>query len=144
MLIIILVILLFSLLVILHEWGHFMAARRDGVDVEEFGIGFPPKLWGKKVGGTLYTINLLPLGGFVRLKGEDGDARGSGTFGGAKYSTKVKILLAGVGMNLVTAVVILYGLCVTGLPGLGAPFEPKFLASEYAQPPQLLLAQVVD
>lgn len=144
MLIIVLVIILFSLLVILHEWGHFMEARRGGVEVEEFGVGFPPRIWGKKVRGTLYSVNLLPLGGFVRLKGEDGEAAGSGTFAGARYSTKVKILLAGVGMNLATAVVILYGLCVTGLPGLGAQFEPRFLASEYAQTPQLLLAAVTE
>lgn len=143
MLVILLVIGLFSLLVILHEWGHFMAARRGGVEVEEFGVGFPPKVWGKKIKGTLYSINLLPLGGFVRLKGEDGEDKSPGTFAGAKYSTKVKILLAGVGMNLLTALVVLYALCVTGLPGLGF-LEPKFLASEYAQAPQLMLSQVAE
>jgi regulator of sigma E protease len=141
MLVIILIVLLFALLVILHEWGHFIAAKRNGVEVEEFGIGFPPRLWGKKVKGTLYSVNLWPLGGFVRLKGEDtGDTR-PGTFAGAKYNVKAKILLAGVGMNLLTAVVMLYALCVTGLPGLGG-FEPRFLASSYAQPKQLILAQV--
>src|SRR5450755_2649762 len=98
MLVIILIVLLFASLVILHEWGHFLAARRGGVDVEEFGIGFPPKVWGRKVRGTLYSINLLPLGGFVRLKGEDSADTGPGTFGGAKFSVKAKILLAGVGM----------------------------------------------
>jgi regulator of sigma E protease len=131
-----------SSLVILHEWGHFIAARRGGVDVEEFGIGFPPRLWGKKVGPTLYSVNLLPLGGFVRLKGEDGAETGPGTFGSAKYPIKAKILLAGVGMNLVTAVIILYALCVIGLPALGAPFEPTFLKNTYAQPKQLLLVDV--
>ncbi len=143
MLIIIAVIILFSLLVILHEWGHFLAARRGGVDVEEFGIGFPPRVWGKKVGRTFYSFNLLPLGGFVRLKGEDAAQTGPGTFNGAKYSVKAKILLAGVGMNLLTAIVILYALCVTGLPALGAAFEPNFLAHTYAQPKQLILSQVV-
>ncbi len=143
MLIIISVIILFSLLVILHEWGHFLAARRGGVEVEEFGIGFPPRIWGKKFGDTLYSVNLLPLGGFVRLRGEDAADKGPGTFGGAKYSVKAKILLAGVGMNLLTAVVILYALCVTGLPALGGGFEPKFLASTYAQPKQLIIAEVV-
>ncbi len=143
MLVIIVVIFLFSLLVILHEWGHYITARRDGVEVEEFGIGFPPRIWGKKVGKTLYSVNLLPLGGFVRLKGEDGAETGPGTFGGAKYSTKAKVLLAGVGMNLLTAIVVLYALCVTGLPGLGAQFEPGFLKHEYAQKPQLILAEVV-
>lgn len=139
---IILIVLLFSLLVILHEWGHYIAAKRNGVGVEEFGIGFPPKVWGKKVRGTLYTINLLPLGGFVRLKGEDADDNGPGTFGGAKFVVKAKILLAGVGMNLLTAFVLLYGLCVTGMPGLGSALEPSFIRSTYSQPKQLILAQV--
>jgi regulator of sigma E protease len=144
MLTIIVIVFLFALLVILHEWGHFLAARRGGVDVDEFGIGFPPKIWGKKVGPTLYTINLLPLGGFVRLKGEDTADNGPHTFGGARFGTKAKILLAGVGMNLVTAVVILYALALVGLPALGAQFEPNFLKHEYAQPKQLILAQVED
>lgn len=136
------IVLLFALLVILHEWGHFIAARRNGVEVEEFGIGFPPKVWGKKVKGTLYSINLLPLGGFVRLKGEDAPDDEPGTFGAAKIGAKTKILLAGVGMNLLTAVIILYVLCVVGLPALGAAFEPKFLNSTYVQPKQLLLVEV--
>jgi len=143
MLVVIVIILLFASLVILHEWGHFISAKRSGVDVEEFGIGFPPKIWGKKVNGTLYTINLLPLGGFVRLKGEDSDDTRPGTFGGASFGVKSKILLAGVGMNLLTAIVLLYALCLTGLPGLGAQFEPGFLHPTYAQPKQLILAEVV-
>ncbi len=143
MLIAIVIIVLFSLLVILHEWGHFLAARRGGVEVEEFGVGFPPKVWGKKVGGTLYSVNWLPLGGFVRLKGEDTGQTGPGTFGGASYSVKAKILLAGVGMNMLTAVVILYALCVTGIPALGGAFEPKFLPSTYSQSRQLIMAEVV-
>ncbi|MDB5178399.1 MAG: rane protein of unknown function [Patescibacteria group bacterium] len=142
MLMIILIILLFASLVILHEWGHFIAAKRNGVEVEEFGIGFPPKVWGRKVRGTLYSINLLPLGGFVRLKGEDSSDRGPGTFGGASFWVKTKILLAGVVMNLLTAVLILYALCVAGLPALGSGFEPRFLPSTYAQPKQLILAEV--
>jgi regulator of sigma E protease len=143
MLEIIVIIILFSLLVILHEYGHFIAARRGGVDVEEFGIGFPPLLWGKKLGKTLYSFNWLPLGGFVRLKGEDSADSGPGTFSAAPYSVKAKILLAGVGMNLLTAVVILYALCATGLPALGAQFEPAFLTPTYAQPKQLLVVEVV-
>jgi regulator of sigma E protease len=142
MLAIIFIVFLFALLVILHEWGHYIAARRNGVEVEEFGVGFPPKIWGKKVKGTLYSINLLPLGGFVRLKGEDTADDKPGTFGGASFPVKAKILLAGVGMNLLTAIVILYALAVTGLPALGAGFEPRFLHSTYAEPKELIMATV--
>jgi regulator of sigma E protease len=141
MLTIIVIILLFASLVLLHEWGHFIVARRNGVEVEEFGFGFPPKVWGRVHKGVLYSINLLPLGGFVRLKGEDAADKGPGTFGGASFGVKAKVLLAGVGMNLLTAVVLLYALCVTGLPGLGAQFEPGFLPKQYAQKPQLIVAQ---
>src|SRR3990167_3082436 len=64
-------ILILSLLVIVHELGHFIAAKRQGVLVEEFGIGFPPRVFGIKKGETTYSINLLPIGGFVKLYGEE-------------------------------------------------------------------------
>jgi regulator of sigma E protease len=142
MLVVIVIILLFAALVITHEAGHFIAAKRNGIDVEEFGIGFPPKIWGKKVGETLYSINLIPLGGFVRLAGEDTDDNRPGTFGAAKYSVKAKTLLAGVGMNMLSAVLILFVLCLVGIPALGAQFEPNFLHPTYAQPKQLILVEV--
>src|SRR5690348_9582130 len=97
-------LILFVALVIVHEYGHYKAARRGGVDVEEFGIGFPPKVWGKKLKSKmLLSINLLPLGGFVRLKGEHDADKGKGTYGAAPLNTKVKIMMAGVVMNLLVA-----------------------------------------
>ena len=87
-------------LIVVHELGHAIVARRNGVVVEEFGIGFPPKAWGKKLkNGVLFTLNWLPLGGFVRLKGEHDAAKGKGTYGAASFWQKTKILLAGVVMN---------------------------------------------
>lgn len=104
-------------LVVLHEFGHAIAARRNGVEVEEFGIGFPPKAWGKKLkNGTLFTLNWLPIGGFVKLKGEHDSATGKGTYGGASLWVKTKILLAGVLVNWVTAVVIFSILALVGMP----------------------------
>ncbi len=141
MLFILLVIFMFSLLVFVHELGHFLLAKRNGVGVEEFGFGFPPRVFGKKVGETIYSINLLPLGGFVRLTGEDAADRSPRSFGGASTWAKSKILLAGVVMNLLTAFVLFLGLALTGLPPLG-PLEPKFLSSSFSQPPQLLVARV--
>jgi regulator of sigma E protease len=116
----------FIMLVVLHEFGHMVASKRNGVIVEEFGVGFPPRAWGKKLrkkkgDDTLYSLNWLPLGGFVKLKGEHDDATEKGSFGAASLKTKVKILLAGVGMNFLTAWVLLTGLFLVGAPKL--PFE---------------------
>lgn len=116
-LIFILGLILFVGLVVLHEFGHALAARRKGVDVEEFGIGFPPRAWSKKLkNGTIFSLNWLPLGGFVRLKGENDAATGKGTYGGASLWTKTQILLAGVVVNWLTAVLIFTVLALTGLP----------------------------
>lgn len=126
-------IIILSILVLIHEAGHFFVAKKFGVKVEEFGFGFPPRIYGKKVGETIYSINLLPIGGFVRLYGED-DA-GSGKIGAVKDYTKLKdkdlqraffvrpvwqrasIVLAGVIMNFVLALcVISYIYTFVGLP----------------------------
>lgn len=104
---------------VVHELGHAIVARRNGVEVEEFGIGFPPRAWKRKLkNGTLFTLNWLPLGGFVRLKGEHDSATGPGTYGGATMWVKAKILLAGVVMNWLTAVVIFTILALSGIPEL--------------------------
>lgn len=112
-------LLLFVGLVVVHEFGHFIAARRNGVDVEEFGIGFPPRAWSRKTkDGFLFSINWLPIGGFVKLKGEHDSDTEKGTFGAASTGAKVKIMLAGVGMNLVAAFVLLTALAWIGMPQL--------------------------
>ncbi len=94
-------------LVVIHELGHFVTARLANIRVHEFGIGFPPRA---KVlsshGETLYTLNWLPIGGFVRLEGEDGDSDDPRSFVRARLPIKMIVLLAGVGMNLVLAFVI--------------------------------------
>ncbi len=64
-------IIILSVLVLIHELGHYLVAKKLGIKVEEFGIGFPPRAYGKKIGETLYSINWLPIGGFVKLYGED-------------------------------------------------------------------------
>lgn len=106
------------ILVVLHELGHAIVAKRNGVVVEEFGIGFPPKAWGKKLkNGVLLTVNWLPLGGFVKLQGEHDAATNKGDYGAATFWQKTKILLAGVVVNWLTAVVLLMALLWTsGLP----------------------------
>ena len=64
-------IVILSILIFVHEFGHFVVAKKTGIKVEEFGFGFPPRIWGKKIGETIYSINALPIGGFVKLLGEE-------------------------------------------------------------------------
>ncbi len=116
-LLLILGIVLFIGLVIVHEFGHFLVARRNGVDVEEFGIGFPPRAWKRKTKkGFIFSLNWLPIGGFVKLKGENDAASEKGSFGAAPFWVKTKIMLAGVVMNLLVAFVMLTALALIGMP----------------------------
>jgi len=136
-LIILLTVLIIGAVILTHEWGHFMAARRNGIEVEEFGFGFPPRIFGIKRGGTIYSINWIPMGGFVRMKGEDEGDSQPGTFNHASLGAKAKVLLAGVFMNFVMAYVILLILTLVGLPKL---YDGQFSLGHptYAQPPAVM------
>lgn len=111
-----------TLLVATHELGHGIVARRNGVVVEEFGIGFPPQAYSKVIKKSIlgenvrFSLNWLPLGGFVKLQGEHDAADQPGDYGAATFWQKTKILLAGVIVNWLTAVVLLTGLAWVGLP----------------------------
>ena len=97
-----------GVLVLVHELGHFIVARRSGMKVEEFGFGFPPKLFGIKRGETVYSINLIPFGGFVKIFGEDGDNRDKlRSFGSRPISVRLGVIIAGVVMNFLFAVLLL-------------------------------------
>lgn len=110
---------LFVGLVIVHEWGHYKAARRAGVDVEEFGLGLPPRAKGRKLkSGMILSLNWLPLGGFVKMKGEHDNDKTKGSFGAASLGNKSRILLAGVFMNLVVGFAMLVILALIGMPKL--------------------------
>lgn len=128
-------LLVLMTLVTLHELGHFIMARRNGVRVLEFGICFPPRLvawvkdpktkkwkkiprkdWKNPQEGLVFSLNLLPIGGFCQMDGEsDADTR-KGTFGAASYWSKTKILFGGVAMNWLVAFVIFTVLAWTGMP----------------------------
>jgi len=124
-------IAILSVLVLIHEFGHFYSAKKLGVWVEEFGWGIPPRAWGKKIGDTIYSINWLPFGGFVRLYGEDS----------AEFSTKTDpksfmskpvwarsvIVLAGIFMNLVLGITLYYILLSTN----NFQSEPLMLLKDY-------------
>lgn len=104
-------VLILSLLIFVHEFGHFITAKKLGIKVEEFGFGLPPKLFGKKIGETVYSVNALPIGGFVRLYGEDGEGRKKATespkkaFYGKSIKVRLAVLVAGVTMNLFLGIV---------------------------------------
>jgi regulator of sigma E protease len=104
---IILLLAILVVLVVIHEFGHFVVARRTKVLVHEFGIGFPPRarVLGND-GETTYTLNWLPIGGFVRLEGEEGESDDPRSFVRQRLSTRLAILLAGVAMNFLLAFVI--------------------------------------
>src|SRR3990167_2398085 len=104
-------IIILSVLVILHELGHFLMAKRSGIGVEEFGIGLPPRIWGKKIGETIYSVNWLPFGGFVRLVGEDPEDKKKNqknSFYIKSIGQRMLVVVAGVFANFVLAVVIFY------------------------------------
>ena len=128
-------LLVLMLLVTAHEFGHFIAARRNGVNVLEFGICFPPRLvawvrdpktkkwhrlpkseWKKPQKGLIFSLNLLPVGGFCQMDGESASDTRDHTFGKASFWKKTKILFAGVAMNWLASILILTILAWTGMP----------------------------
>ena len=117
-------IIVLTILVVIHELGHGLVAKKHGVVVEEFGIGFPPKAWSKKVPNSIlgknvvYSINWLPLGGFVKLQGENDAASKKGDYGAVSFWKKTQILLAGVAMNWIAAAVLLSVLAAVGIPNI--------------------------
>ncbi|PIR98470.1 MAG: hypothetical protein COT88_01435 [Candidatus Colwellbacteria bacterium CG10_big_fil_rev_8_21_14_0_10_41_28] len=99
-------ILLIVILVFGHEFGHFIAAKISGIRVDEFGIGFPPKIFSKKWGETEYSINAIPFGGFVRIHGEnstDVDEDHSRSFSIQPFYKKAFVIISGVAMNFLLA-----------------------------------------
>ena len=106
---VLILLVILVVLVVIHELGHFFVARRAGVTVHEFGVGFPPraKVLAKDKKGTIYTLNWLPIGGFVRLEGEEGESDDPRSFVRQRLPTRLAILLAGVVMNAVLAFVLL-------------------------------------
>lgn len=110
-------LLALSILVLVHEFGHLLMAKKAGIKVEEFGLGLPPRIWGKKIGETVYSLNWLPIGGFCKLFGEDGDGKGMRAFNNKSPWQKMGVVIGGVVMNLVLALVIftaVYG--ILGVP----------------------------
>ncbi len=112
-------ILILSLLILVHELGHFLVARKNGIRVEEFGFGLPPRLFGKKIGETIYSLNLLPIGGFVKLTGEDPqdiDTEDQNNFSNKSVWRRATVIVAGVTANFVMAALIFTVIFAIGVP----------------------------
>jgi len=111
-------LIILGILVFVHEFGHFISARKLGMKVEEFGFGFPPKIWSKKgKDGVVYSINTIPLGGFCRIKGEDGENRNEpDSFGSKKPWRRAIVLSSGVAMNFLLCAILLSIGYMVGLP----------------------------
>lgn len=106
-----------AVLIILHELGHFFAAKKFGVKVEEFGFGLPPRVWGRKFGETLYSINALPFGGFVRMEGEEKRSDSPASFSRKPLWQRFSIVAAGVVVFWIIAALIFAVLGATyGIP----------------------------
>lgn len=123
---IIIFLIILAVLILVHEFGHFIVAKKSGIRVDEFGLGFPPKLYSKKWGDTLYTLNAIPFGGFVKIFGEDShgeninedDKRGS--FVHKSKLIQASVLVAGVTFNILFAwVLISFGYTI----GIASPVE---------------------
>lgn len=144
LLIIVAFAVIFSLVIFVHELGHWYFARRAGVRVEEFGFGLPPRIWGKQKGDTVYSINLIPFGGFVRLYGEADELReDKKAFSGKKPWPKLTIVVGGVLMNLMLGwAVMMIGFWLT-MPPLMTPAE-QYVSDPNRIHSQVLVAGVAD
>lgn len=118
--ILIFIVILF-IVVVVHEFGHFIVAKKSGIRVDEFSFGFPPKIVGKKIGETNYNINAVPFGGYVKIYGEDGSEESLTNDPNRSFVNKPKwnqalVLVAGVTMNFILAWFLLSVGFISGLP----------------------------
>lgn len=143
---IILFLLVLAALIFVHELGHFIAAKRAGIRVDEFGLGFPPRLWKKKIGETVYSINAFPVGGFVKIFGENPDEESlSGKDRARSLVHKPKLTQAWViGAGIVFNIMLAWSLISAGFM-IGLPYsvdDERYGAR--AMKPELVITQVMQ
>ncbi len=132
MLSLIVFIFILSVLVLSHEAGHFLTARFFGIRVDEFGFGLPPRVFGVKRKGTLYSLNLLPFGGFVKIFGEEGEGSADVTsFSSKPAYQRAIVLVAGVIANLFLAYLVFSWVSVLGVPEALSDAEAKLAPDAY-------------
>ena len=137
-------IFILGILIFVHEFGHFLVAKKSGVEVEEFAFGFPPRLFCIKKGETNYCINLIPLGGYVKMVGEEGqEMKNPRSFARKKIWNRALILSAGVVMNFLFAGILLsfgFGFGMLPLPIMGTAKDFQQAKVET----KVVIAQVVS
>jgi regulator of sigma E protease len=106
-----------SIMMFVHELGHFVTARLSGITVLEFGFGLPPRIWGFKRNGVIYSINWIPFGAFVKMLGEE-DPSAPGSFASKPRGIRAIVLAAGSGMNFLLAVAAFSMVYIVGVPGV--------------------------
>ena len=120
---VLILLLVLAVLVLVHEFGHFIVAKCSGIDVEEFGLGLPPRAWGMRIGDTLYSLNWIPFGGFVRIAGDDEDStpgssvvRTGRDFKSKSFFTKTSVMAGGVIANTYLAFLLIALAFWIGIP----------------------------
>lgn len=140
-------ILIFSAIIFVHELGHFLAAKAFGVNVLEFAIGMGPAIFKKQGKNTLYSVRIIPMGGFCKMEGEDEDLDTEGSFSSKKPLPKIVILAAGATMNVLLGFIISLSLVTAtafqsgGLPStVVASVNPDASAASFLQPGDKIVA----
>src|ERR1044071_7420555 len=131
-----------SLMMFVHELGHYVTARLAGITVQEFGFGLPPRLWGYKArNGVIYSINWIPFGAFVKMLGEE-DPTAPGSFASKSIGIRAIVLAAGSAMNFFLAVIAFSMVYIAGVPGVSpdgqvtlADVAPESPAAQAGLPP---------
>lgn len=144
---IILFILVLLVCVLVHEWGHYVVAKKSGMLVEEFGFGIPPRLWSWKSGETTFSINALPIGGFVRIAGENGvedTIPKDRQFESKTWYQKTAVLVAGVVCNFLLALVLFAIAYTIGLPGVASSGTPTVVSVVAGSPTEQAGIRVGD
>ena len=130
--IVILFIIILAVLILSHELGHFLVAKISGIRVDEFAFGFPPRLFSFKKGETRYSFNALPLGGYVKIHGEEGDdGDDPRSFASKKIYIRIAVIAAGVFFNLVLAWILLSGTFMLGMPTSVEDFPEESVRDAY-------------
>lgn len=141
-------IIILAVLILSHEFGHFIVAKKSGIRVDEFGFGFPPRIFKIQKGETTYSLNLIPFGGFVKIHGEDGsttlttggnDKDDARSFASKSISIRAAVIIAGVIFNLILAWVLISGGLMVGLPSSASGLPASSAISDV----KIMIVQVV-